>query len=110
MNDTVVIYKILRALSKYMDVPEPDYKDIQPKRLEISRVRWERILYLLVKEGLIEGVVFDQSALDPEPVLCEPMYPRITLKGIDYLENSGMMAKAKEFLKTIVPVAGAMIK
>ena len=35
------------------------------------------------------------------PHIVEPIHPAITLKGMEYLAENGMMAKAKEALKLV---------
>ena len=35
------------------------------------------------------------------PHIVEPIRPRITLKGMEYLSENSMMAKAKEVLKMV---------
>ncbi|MDO4647421.1 MAG: YjcQ family protein [Eubacteriales bacterium] len=101
MNNFAVIYKILKALEKAMDLEEFQASSISPERLGISRERWEKILIMLVKSGYIEGVIYDQTMSDYSPRIVEPITPVITLQGLEYLEENSLMKKAANIMKGI---------
>ena len=81
----LIVYKILRHLEVSMDYETVDTEPISHKRLNISRIRWEEILILLSQYGYIKGIVIDQCNSDYSPRIVEPITPRITLKGLEYL-------------------------
>ncbi|HDK7179298.1 TPA: dihydrolipoyl dehydrogenase [Clostridium botulinum] len=104
-NTLDIIYKILSRLDKAMDEENSDLSDISFEALEISEIKWVRILQMMVERGLIDGVEF----ID----FCGQSYPsvkfmdiRITLEGIEYLMDNSTQAKlfraAKE-LKDFIP-------
>ena len=87
-EDFKAIYKILSILQKSMDFEEPDMKKISAENLGITRPRREALLRLLTKSGYIEGL---------EDI-------RITLKGLEYLEENSLMQKAARLAKGIAEV------
>ncbi|MFL8887660.1 YjcQ family protein [Helcococcus kunzii] len=60
----------------------------------MSRIRWEEILIILKQSGYIIGIVIDQTHSDYSSRIVEPITPRITLKGLEYLQENSMMKKA----------------
>lgn len=101
MDNFAVIYKILKALEKAMDFDEFDIAVIAPERLGITYLRWEKIMIMLAASGYIEGVLYDQCLSDYGPKLEKPITPRITLKGLEYLEENSLMKKAANIVKGI---------
>lgn len=98
MDNFSIIYKILKALEKAMDYDELDINAISHERLNISYQRWEKILIMLAKSEYIEGIVYGS---DYSSHLLQPIYPIITLKGLDYLSNNSLMKKAANIAKGI---------
>ena len=94
MENSKIIYSILKALDGYLDVPAPDFQRITPEQLGITGMRWERILIMMQEAGLITGIVTEQCLSDPEPVICVPIHPRLTMKGLEHIENNSLMAKS----------------
>ena len=93
MDNAKIIYSILKALDGYLDVPAPDFRRITPEQLGITRMRWERILIMMQEAGLITGIVTEQCLSDPEPVILVPIHPRLTMKGLEYLESNSLMSR-----------------
>ena len=97
------IYRILSILHKAMDLEEWDSKLLSPEELGISLPMWSRIMAMLLKEGYITGGESWES-FD----VCYPkvklMRPEITLKGLEYLEENGLMKKAREMLKGVIHI------
>ena len=97
------IYRILSILHKAMDLEEWDSKLLSPEALGISLPMWSRLMAMLLKEGYItgreEGGTFDVGY--PKVKL---MRPEITLKGLEYLEENGLMKKAGERLKEVIHI------
>lgn len=98
MDNFKIIYKILKELEKGMDSERFDVSLISHETLKISYPRWEKILIMLVKAGYIEGVVYSQCCSDYSPKIDQPITPTITMKGLEYLEENSLMAKAKELV------------
>ncbi len=102
MDNFTAIYKILSALEKAMDLPEFDIEQIGHKRLNISQERCSRYFEMMVDTGLIKGVkvysdVTDETVIEDEGV-------RITLKGLEYLQENSFMKKAYKLAKGIKEV------
>lgn len=100
MDDFRLIYKILHILQKSMDCEEIDRESISSDALGISLPKWSRIMAMLLEEGYIKGGE-SWNAMGcgyPRVALTRP---EITLKGLEYLEENGMMKRAAELMKGI---------
>lgn len=101
MDNFKIIYRILKHLESAMDFAHTDKEAISHQRLNISYERWEQLLIMLQVNGYIEGILYTQTLSDDKPHLVEPIRPRITLKGLEYLNENSMMQKAANLLKGI---------
>lgn len=101
MGDMNATYKILKLLSKYRGKEDFDYELISAKAVKMDVDQWEQLMIALQKAGYIEGLVYTQSMSQKFPHIVEPIHPLITFNGMEYLENNGTMAKAKEALALI---------
>lgn len=101
MDNFKIIYKILSFLEKSMDYEEIEIKFINFENLGITRMRWEEIFIMLSNSGYITGITVEQSLSDYSPRIVEPIKPRITLKGLEYLQENSMMKKAYRLAKGI---------
>lgn len=101
MDNFRIIYRILKYLEEHMGEENIDIDRISHERLGISFVRWESLLRMMQEEGYIRGLLYEQSMSDSSPHVVTPIRPRITIKGLEYLEENGFMKKAAETLKTI---------
>lgn len=101
MDNFRIIYKILKALEKAMDCEEVDVSAISHKSLGISKKRWELILEMLYKEGLIEGIAIIETIGGHGIKI---MDPRITMGGLQFLDENSLMRKASNLAKGIVEV------
>lgn len=101
MDDFKVIYKILKLLHKNRGREDFDYEQISAKAMGMSFEDWEQLMIELQVNGYIRGLVYDQSLSDKFPHLVEPIRPVITLKGIEYLAENGVMNKVKEALRMV---------
>lgn len=100
MKEFIIIYKILNKLRKSMDFDEFDLGCLSADYLKISENKWLAILEMLCKSGYIDGLDIKRSA-DGE-VYMSDCGIRITLKGLEYLEENPLMKKAAEASKGIV--------
>ena len=96
-----VIYKILRHLDRFNGDDEISMAAISASALGISESKWEQILIELQINGYIRGLVYTQNISDAFPHIVEPVRPRITLQGMEYLEENGMMKRVGKFLKGV---------
>ena len=99
MDNFKVIYKILRTLEKSMDDEQFSVLSISAQKMGITFERWEKIMIMMQDEGFIKGIVVSRSLEDNHRHIQEPIYPEITIKGLEYLDENSMMAKAKSLLK-----------
>lgn len=103
MDNFRIIYKILKALERALDIENFDKNLITAEALGISEERWSRIMKMMIDEGYIEGVrnIKYDGATVP---LIKMLNPAITLKGLEYLENNSMMKKAADIAKGIIDI------
>lgn len=99
MDNFKVIYRILRYLEKAMDYDEADMDFISCERFGITEQRWSAIMEMLVKDGYVDGISLKRF-VDGEMVI-SVSYPRITLKGLEYLKENSLMQKAANLTKGI---------
>lgn len=100
-KDFKAIYKILKTLQKWKGREDFSNELISAKSVGLSYESWEQLIIELQENGYINGVVYSQSITDKFPHLAEPITPRITLKGIEFLEENSLMKKAETALKMI---------
>lgn len=100
MDNFSVIYKILKKLEKAMDLDEFSIDDVSAEVLKISESRWAAIIEMLCENGYIAGVTVQRS-VDGEIQISESSL-RITLKGLEYLNENSFMKKAANVAKGII--------
>lgn len=101
MNNFKAIYKILRLLDKHKGDERFDYALISAGALKIPFEAWEQLMIELQESGYMKGLVYTQSLSESFPHIVEPIRPRITLKGMEYLEDNSMMKRVGEALRLI---------
>ena len=102
MDNFKIIYRILQYLEKAMDYDEADIDFISASKLGISEQRWTVIMEMLVKEGYVTGIGVKRST-DGE--ICLSVWDvRITMKGLEYLQENSLMQKAAKLAKGIAEV------
>lgn len=99
MDNFRVIYRILRYLEKALDYDEPNMDCISAKALKLSDQRWMALMEMLSKEGYIDGFSV-QRTVDGS----SSSTPRITLKGLEYLQENSLMKKAAELAKGVAEI------
>ena len=104
-NHFKIIYKILSSLEKAMEYEEFDEARISPQALGISRPLWEKLIMMLSDSGYITGVVIKQYVDEGYPTVTDCSKIRITLKGLEYLEENSLMQRAKNLAKGIIDIA-----
>ena len=103
MDNFKAVYRILSALEKAMDVPEFDVSQIGPDALGVSRQRWGRYLEMMADVGYITGVAIAETI--GGDVIVDADSIRITLKGLEYLQENGIMRKLYNVAKGIKDIA-----
>jgi hypothetical protein len=104
MEDFRIIYKILRILQKAMDLEEFDSEELSAGALGLTVPKWSRLMAMLLKEGYISGGQ-TWNTMDcgyPKVALTRP---ELTMKGLEYLEENGLMKKAAGLAKGIIGTA-----
>lgn len=104
MEDFRIIYKILRILQKAMDLEEFDSEELSAEALGLTVPKWSRLMAMLLKEGCISGGQ-TWNTMDcgyPKIALTRP---ELTMKGLEYLEENGLMKKAAGLAKGIIGTA-----
>lgn len=91
MDNFKTIYRILRYLESAMDYDEADMGSVSASCLGITENRWASIMSMLIQEKLISGIWIKRSG--GECYLTEDC-PKITLKGLEYLETNYLMMAA----------------
>lgn len=104
MDNFKAVYKILSQLEKDMDKPEPDIDKINNEALCVSETRWLRYIEMMSDVGYIKGARIVRDITGDENCDCSEM--RITLKGLEYLQENSIMRKiynAARGVKDITP-------
>lgn len=106
MDNFKAVYKILTALEKAMDLPEFDIEQINHEALGVSVERWARYIEMMHDVGYIKGVELHKNILGETIVSCKDM--RITLKGLEYLQEDSIMQKFYKVAHGITEVAAGV--
>lgn len=101
MEQFRIMYKILKILSQAMYVEERDPELISPEGLDVSKAMLDNILQLLADEGYISGLTVKQYAHQSQPAITGYSGIKITMRGLEYLEENSMMRKAANLAKGI---------
>lgn len=104
MDNFKAVYRILTALEKAMDLPEFDIEQIGPAALHVSEQRWMRYLEMMSDVGYIKGVSIAQDITGA--YIADTDGIRITLKGLEYLQENSIMQKiykAAKGIKDVMP-------
>lgn len=104
MDNFKAVYRILSTLEKAMDLTEFDISQISADVLGVSEQRWARYFEMMADVGYIKGVRI-QSAISGD-LMVEADDIRITLKGLEYLQENSVMQriyKAAKGVKDVIP-------
>lgn len=96
MDNFKIIYRILKTLEQAMDYEIFDNEIISHDKFGISYERWKNLMIQLNDNGYISGVHVIRAMGGSGIKLINP---KITLKGMEYLEDNTMMKKAYKLLK-----------
>ena len=105
MDNFKAVYKILSQLEKAMDYPEMDLLPvIGPDKLGVSQERWNRYMEMMLDVGYIKGVRISRFVTGETDINIADI--RITLKGLEYLQENTIMRRiynAAKGIKDITP-------
>ena len=99
MDNFKAVYRILSQLEHDMDLPEPDLNKIDHEALGVSELRWVRYIEMMLSCGYIEGAKVIRGMYGDVDYDCREM--KITLKGLEYLQDNSSMQKVYRTLKGI---------
>lgn len=106
MDNFKAVYKILSALEKAMDYPEFDIAQINHEKLGVSKERWCRYLEMMEDVGYIKGVELYENITGDMIVNADDI--RITLKGLEYLQENTIMQKMYNAAKGVKEVISGL--
>ena len=104
MDNFKAVYIILAALERAMDCPAFDIREVGPEALGVTGERWARYLEMMLDVSYIKGVSIRRDILGQ--TIVEAKDARITLKGLEYLQENTLMRKiynAAKGVKEITP-------
>lgn len=104
MDNFKAVYRILSTLEKAMDLTDFDASQIGPDVLGVTRQRWARYIEMMADVGYIQGASVQESISGELMVDVDNI--RITLKGLEYLQENSIMQKlyrAAKGIKEITP-------
>lgn len=102
MDNFKAVYKILSTLEKAMDLPEFDIRLISAEKLGVSQERWCRYIEMMADVGYIKGIEMYEDITGELNVDATDM--RITLKGLEYLQENSIMQRMYNVAKGIKDV------
>lgn len=108
MDNFKVIYRILRYLETCMDFAEPDLEPISAAALGITKERWAEIMAMLSDNGYVSGITAKRYMRSPI-VISGLSNIRITLKGLEYLQENSLMQKAAELAKGAMDITTKLL-
>ena len=85
-----------------MGLPEFDIMQVGPDSLKVSQERWCRYLEMMADVGYIKRVTFRQNVIGETIVDAKNI--RITLKGLEYLQENSIMRKFYNTAKGVVDI------
>lgn len=100
MKEFKVIYKILKTLRDGMYSDDFDIHTIYPDKLGISENQWAYIIKMLSDEGYVEDL-YVRIGVDGYISFGTGPHPRVTHKGLKYLDDNTMMKRAYRFFKAV---------
>lgn len=98
------VYRILSSLEEQMDKPNIDISKFDNEQLGISKERWIKYLEMMEDVGYIKGCkiytnMYDETECDADNI-------KITLKGLEYLQENSIMQRIYKTAKGIKEIVG----
>lgn len=100
MDNFIAVYRILSALEKAMDLPEFNQNLISPSTIGVSEERWKKYIEMMADVGYIKGIEISKYITGATVVNVDNI--RITLKGLEYLQENSIMQKIYKTAKGVV--------
>lgn len=97
-----IIYKILSILKSSLDNFKCDIDRLSPQSLNISIEKRDNIIELLLDKNLIKGVIIKKYQDGDSVLVLNDI--KITLDGLQYLEENSIMKKMYKLAKGIKDV------
>ena len=104
MDNFKAVYKILSVLEKSMDLEEVNMELLDHNALGVTKERWNRYIEMMLDAGYIKGASVKRDITGSMRVECSDM--RITLKGLEYLQENSIMQRmynAAKGIKEVIP-------
>lgn len=97
-----IIYKILSILKSSLDNLKCDIDRLSPQSLNISIEKRDNIIELLLDKNLIKDVIIKKYQDEDSVLVLNDI--KITLDGLEYLEENSIMKKMYKLAKGIKDV------
>ena len=96
MDNMKVVYKVLAEVDKQMD--NIDFDESFIKNLKVSDNRINKIIESLVEDGYLTGIKISKPKTGNIVMFINP---RLTIKGMEFLQENSTMQKIKNGLKDV---------
>lgn len=98
------VYRILSSLEEQMDKSEVNVSKFDYEQLGISEERWVKYIEMMQDVGYIKGCSIYTNINDE--TICDTSDIRITLKGLEYLQENSIMQRMYKTAKGIKDIVG----
>lgn len=102
-----IIYKILSILKSSLDNLKCDIDRLSPQSLNISVEKRDNIIELLLDKNLIKDVIINKYQDGDSVLVLNDI--KITLDGLEYLQENSVMKKMYKFDKGVQEVVTPFI-
>ena len=102
MDNFKAIYHILTHLERHMDDFSRSMENTSPEQLGVTNERLAAYIEMLTDEGYIKGASITKGITGDVIVKYRNM--RITLKGLEYLQENSIMQRMHRETKGIVEI------
>lgn len=96
MVNMKIVYKVLSEVDKQMD--DINFDESFIKDLKVSDNRVNKIIETLLDEGYLTGIKISKSKTGNIVMF---MSPRLTIKGMEFLQENSTMQKIKNGLRDV---------
>lgn len=104
MNELCEIYDILKTMQVTMGDHTFDWASyLKSKEQGVGKQKLDALLVMIAKKGYAEGIIVREYVNEPAPTVIVDR-PRITMEGLEYLDENSAMKKAARIAAGIVDV------
>lgn len=100
MDNFKAIYRILSSLEEQMDSDKADLSKIDHEQLGVSLERWAKYIEMMQDVGYIKNCIIKRNIYDE--LIVDVTNMKITLKGLEYLQENSIMQRMYKKTKGIV--------